>query len=253
MIAKQAANTITLEGVREIKGSLTCDGGANITELSAPDLETIGDDFTLTGLSGLNNLKFDSLKEVGAIKFDSLAHLSKFAFTKGVSKAKSVTITNTFLTTLEGIALDSVETLYIANNIYLKEVDVNQMKKATGDVNFSGNHKNLKISFPNLKEAQNMTFRNASSVSIPSLKSVSGGLGFYSSYMESFQAPNLTEVDSALVFNDNVALTNISLPLLKEVGGTFQIANNTQLKQITGIPKLETIEGALDFSGNVTK
>lgn len=98
-----------------------------------------------------------------------------------------------------------------------------------------------------------MTFRNVSSVSLPSLESVAGGLGFYSNYMESFLGPNLTDVGSALVFNDNSALTNISLPVLKEVDGTFQIANNTQLKQVKGIPKLEKIGGALDFSGNLTQ
>lgn len=253
VISDSISGKLSLDGVREIKGSLTSDGASNITDLSAPELETIGKEFSLKGLSDLNNLKFDSLKKVGSIKFDSLAHLNKFSFTKGVSKAKSVTITNTFLTTLEGIELDSVENLYIANNIYLKEVDVNQMKKITGDVDFSSNHKQLKISFPNLKEAQNMTFRNVSSVSLPSLESVAGGLGFYSNYMESFLGPNLTDVGSALVFNDNSALTNISLPVLKEVDGTFQIANNTQLKQVKGIPKLEKIGGALDFSGNLTQ
>ena len=98
-----------------------------------------------------------------------------------------------------------------------------------------------------------MTFRNASKVDLPSLESVSGGLGFYSSYFESFTGPNLTTVDSFLVFNDNSALTNISLPLLESVGGSFQIANNTELKEVTGVPKLETIEGALDFSGNFSE
>lgn len=252
-IAEQASGQISLDGVREISGSLTCNGASNITDLSAPDLETIGDEFNLKGLSGLQSLNFDSLNEVGSIDFDSLAHLSQFSFTKGVSKAESVKITNTFLTSLKGITLDKVSNLYIANNIYLTEVDVDEMKKITGDVDFSSNHKNLKISFPNLKEAQNMTFRNASSVSLPSLESVAGGLGFYSNYMESFQGPNLTEVDSFLVFNDNSALTNISLPNLESVGGTFQIANNTQLKQVKGVPKLEKIEGALDFSGNLTQ
>jgi len=249
-IAADAVASISLAGVREITGSLICNGGENVTDLSAPDLETIGADFSLKGLSQLKSLTFDSLTEVGSIEFDSLAHLSQLAFAAGVSKAESVKITNTFLTSLNGIALDTVANLYIANNIYLTEVDVDEIEKITGDVDFAGNHKNLKISFPNLKEAQNMTFRNASSVSLPSLESVAGGLGFYSSYLESFSGPNLTEVESFLVFNDNSALTNISLPLLKSVGGTFQIANNTQLEQVNGVPKLETIEGALDFSGN---
>ncbi|KAK2764020.1 hypothetical protein FQN54_009639 [Arachnomyces sp. PD_36] len=253
VIAEQAANIISLMGVQEITGSLSCDGGENITELSAPDLKTIGNEFNLKGLSKLNSLAFASLEEVGSITFDSLAHLRQLTFTKGVSKADSVKITNTYLTTLEGIALDDVSEMYIANNIYLTKVDVDEIKSIKGNVDFASNHKDLQISFPNLKEAQNMTFRNASSVSLPSLESVSGGLGFYSNYMEEFQGPNLTEAKSFLVFIDNPNLTNVSLPELTSVGGTFQIANNTKLDKVTGVPKLEIIEGALDFSGNITE
>jgi hypothetical protein len=51
------------------------------------------------------------------------------------------------------------------------------------------------------------------------------------------------------VFNDNSNLKNISLPVLKTVGGAFQIANNTKLVKFTGAPRLEEITGALDFTG----
>jgi len=102
-----------------------------------------------------------------------------------------------------------------------------------------------------LETAMNMTFRNCSSVSLPSLANVSQYLGFYGNTMQSFIAPNLTTT-GGLVFVDNTQLTNISIPQLVSVNGSYQIANNTMLKQINGFEKLSTIKSSLDFNGNFT-
>jgi len=109
----------------------------------------------------------------------------------------------------------------------------------------------LTTSFPQLETAMNLTFRNCSSVSLPSLANVSQYLGFYGNTMQTFIAPNLTTT-GGLVFVDNTALTNISIPGLQSVNGSYQIANNTMLKQINGFEKLATVKGALDFNGNFT-
>jgi len=97
-----------------------------------------------------------------------------------------------------------------------------------------------------------MTFRNASEVALPSLKSTDGLLGFYANHFTSFIAANLTST-GGLVFAANENLMNISLPSLETVKGVFQIANNTALKSVDGFPKLKSISGALDFSGNFSK
>jgi len=94
-----------------------------------------------------------------------------------------------------------------------------------------------------------MTFRNVSSVSIPSLKRVNGSLGFYGNYFDSLKAPNLTFVGSSIAFVANPNLENVTLPLLKSIGGANQIANNSALTDIS-YPVLETVGGAIDFSGN---
>ena len=95
-----------------------------------------------------------------------------------------------------------------------------------------------------------MTFRNVSSVTMPSLSQVNGSLGFYSDTFQSFSAPNLTATGGGLAFVDSPNLSKISMPKLTEVGAGFLIANNTNLKSIKGFPKLQTVVGALDFAGN---
>merc|ERR1712000_267149 len=102
-----------------------------------------------------------------------------------------------------------------------------------------------------------MTFRNVSSIKIPSLATVNGSMGFYGNYMDSIAAPNLTSVGSfatgvgSLAIVANAKLANISFPALKSVGGADQIANNTALHAIA-FPALTSVAGAIDFSGNFT-
>lgn len=218
-----------------------------MTGLSASSLNSIGDTFKLTGLTTLTTLSFAALTKVGSIEFTALPQLQSLDFTKGVTEAGSVVITNTGLSSLNGISLETVGGFDITENTNLKTVNVNNLKNATALINFAGNMDGLEIEFPNLGTGQNMTFRNVSSVSVPSLEKLKGQLGFWGNKFQSFSAPNLTET-SDLIFNDNSKLSNISMPVLKTVNGGFQIARSDKLNVID-FPKLETVTGAIDFSG----
>lgn len=194
----------------------------------------------------------DALTQVGSITLVALPNLNALGFGQTVTKAGRVRIENTDLRSLDGIDLESTEGMLILNNPRLATVNVNNIVNATGLINFSANSEKLKIQFPNLERAQNMTFRNATSVDIPSLKKTSGLLGFYSNTFQSLAAPNLTETGD-LVFVDNSKLGNISLPALETVNGALQIANNTKLDTIDGFDSLALIDGTLDFTGKFSE
>jgi len=250
-IAPIAAGSITLDGVQRITGNFVCNGATNLTSLEANDLAEIDGEFALNGLTILSTLNMPSLAKVDNINWVALPGIQQLTFTHGVTEAGNVTISNTQLNTLDGINLETVEIFNINNNPYLGDIDM-QLANVTQALNIAANGRNLKASFPNLQFAFNMTFRNCSDVSMPSLSSVNGSLGFYSNYFTDFAAPNLTATGQDLVFDDNPSLTNISLPLLKTINGGYQIANNTELKNINGFQKLSVVAGALDFSGNFT-
>jgi len=249
VIASTASAAIALDGVQQITGDLTCENAGQLTELSADQLGTIGGRFYLNNLTILSTLAFSSLTEVHEIYWVGLPALQGLNFLQGVSKAENVLISNTQLNTLSGIELDTVGNFDIDNNPYLSTVNVNQIATITGSLTVSANYKDLEIVFDNLEGANNMTFRNVSSVSMPSLSQVNGSLGFYSNTFQSFSAPNLTATGGGLAFVDSPNLSKISMPILTEIGGGFLIANNTNLKSINGFPKLQTIVGALDFAG----
>ncbi|KAL4809068.1 GPI-anchored cell wall organization protein-domain-containing protein [Aspergillus unguis] len=250
-ISDSISGSVTINNIQRIKGALTSKGGANITSFSAPSLETIDDAFHLEGATSLTSLDFPQLTSVGEIEFTAVPILQNLGFTKGVSKAGSVTITNTGLTSLDGISLNSVSSFIVTDNTQLEKIDVNELKNATNLINFAGNYDELEIMLPNLEQGSNLTIRNVSSVSLPSLTKLEGQLGFWGNSFSSLSAPNLTE-SGDLVFEDNSALKNLSLPVLETVNGGFLITRNDKLNTID-FPKLKTVTGAIDFSGAFDK
>jgi hypothetical protein len=226
-----------------------------LTSLSSATINAITGIFQLDELTVLSTLSFTQLSAVGSISWSALPVLQQLTFPSFIKQAQDVLITNTFLSSLEGINLETVRNLNINNNNRLTEFST-QVANITGLLNIEANGRSLDVEFPNLETAANMTFRNVSSVSIPSLATVNGSLGFYGNYLESIYAPNLTTLGStteqntgSLAFVANGDLTNISFPQLSFVSGAFQIANNTDLNNIT-FPALKTVRGAIDFAGN---
>ncbi|KAF7178805.1 hypothetical protein CNMCM7691_007626 [Aspergillus felis] len=246
-IDQHLSGAIAFNNVKQIDGTLSCTGGANISTISAPMLNSIAQAFKLNGLTTLTTLSFPSLTSVGSIEWTALPQLQSLEFTKGVNEAGDVTITNTGLANLNGISLNTVGRFDITENTQLKSININNLKNATDLINFAGNLNSLEVELPNLSSGTNMTFRNVSAVSIPSLHNLTGQLGFWGDAFTSFSAPNLTSTGD-LVFNANTKLTNISMPALLTVNGGFLITRNDELSTID-LPSLQVVTGAVDFSG----
>lgn len=246
---------LAIDGVQVITGNLTVTNAILLSSLSFGDLKSLGG-MELYGLTVLSELSFPQLTQVTTMNFTALPALQQMSFGgTGITKADSVLITNTGLSSLQGINnLQSVSTFNVNNNQALQNISL-QVTSIQHSLDIEANDgfvSGLTTTFPMLETAQNMTFRNCSSVSLPSLANVTQDLGFYGNTMTSFAAPNLTTV-GGLIFVDNTDLTNISIPGLSSVNGSYQIANNTMLKQINGFQKLAVIKGALDFNGNFTE
>ncbi|KAK5110758.1 hypothetical protein LTR62_005635 [Meristemomyces frigidus] len=252
-IATGFVDTVSLDGIQRISGSLIANNVTQITQISASSLEQIDDSFMLNGLTILTTLSFPRLTEVATLDWEALPALQGLSFTTGVQKASQVSIQNTQLNSLNGINLQVVDTMTIANNPYLNEINM-QLGNISTSLVLEANGRNVSATFPNLEWANNMTFRNVSTISIPSLASINGSMGFISNFFTSIVAPNLTSVGAmgggSLSFVSNADMTNLSFPELTTVGGGLQVANNTALNTVNGFPSLKTVGGALDFNGN---
>lgn len=248
-ISPNATGAISLNGIAGITGDLTCNGATQLTSLSADQLGTIGGTFDLQGLTIMSSLSMSSLRNVNSIRWITLPALQQLSFPQGVSQANNVYISDTALTTLRGIELTAVGRVDINNNQYLKTINVNALTNVTTSLAFSANGPNLDIEFPNLGSAANLTFRDVSSISLPSLNQVPGAMGFYSNAFTSFSAPNLTAVGGTIAFVNSPNLANLTMPSLTYVGGGLQLANNSRLASINGFNALAQIGGDINFYG----
>jgi hypothetical protein len=246
------SDPIALDGVGTIDGDLIITNNSAIQSLSGDSLTEITGEFHLDTVQVLNTVNFPKLKKVNSIVWNALPNLQNPTFNGPITQVSTLDIQNTQLQSLQGINLETVDKVTIANNRYISDISM-QLGSVSTSLILEANNPEVNVTFPNLIWAFNLTFRNCSSVSVPSLETLNGSMGFYGNSFESFIAPNLTKVGGALAFVSNTELTNISLPLLTEVTGTVQIANNTKLSGIDGLPELKTIGGALDFSGNFSK
>lgn len=249
-ISSEVQTPLTFTGIQTVTGDFTANGAVNITSISAPTITEIQGAFKLVSINALTDLNFPELISVGSIDFEALANIQGLGFTAGVNTAGSVSITNTGLTSLQGIELNSVGTLDLTANNYLTEVNVNNMKNVSGSLTISNNNNKLTVDFPNLITAKDVTIRNTSSVSVPSLANLTGSLGLYGNFISNFSAPNLTscvDVD----FDSNGHLAMLSLPQLSTLSGGLYISNNGKLKDID-LPKLSHVDGAIDLTGSFT-
>ncbi|KAJ5179758.1 hypothetical protein N7492_002968 [Penicillium capsulatum] len=238
---------LSLSGVEKIENDLICETCPDLKSISADSLSSIGGNFTLFNVTTLTDLSMPKLTSIGKIRFDSVPALTSLSFDKGVDETDDVTITNTGLNSLSGITLKKVGTLNVQANNDLREINLNDLKNASGIINLSLNKDSLSVKFPNLGTAKGMNFRNISSVEVPSLEECDGEINFAGTQFKTFYAPNLT-ASGDMGFSGNKELTNITLPVLKTIKGGFTITRNDKL-EIIDLPKLKEVSGAIDFAG----
>lgn len=247
-ISSSYSQGLDFGSIEKITGTLSCSDAPNITSITAGSLASIGGNFTLDGLTTLSSLSMAELTSIGSIAWQALPALYSLDFTTGVSTVGDLNILNTALTTLDGISLETVGQFQIEDNNGLKTCNISSLKNATGLISFAGNLDTLEVDLASLEGGTSMTFRNISSINIPSLEKLTGQLGFWGTDFATFSAPKLT-ASGDLVFTDNSKLNNISAPVLKTVDGGFTVTRNDEL-QVIDLPDLETVAGAIDFTGN---
>jgi hypothetical protein len=223
-----------------------------LTSIDCPKLRQIEGAFTLKSLTILTTLSMPELVKVGKIDWITLPALTRLTFTKGVTEAASVDISDTNLDSLDGISLVTTKTFNINNNRYLKIVNIALANVSEG-LSVEFNSKSVNCSFPNLIWATNITIRDAGDVRFPQLSNVNGSIAFINNTFETVEFPELTKVGQSFAFNSNTRLTNVTANKLESIGGTLQLANNTEYKIVKGFASLKTVIGSIDMSGTFTK
>ena len=239
----------TLSGVQRIVGDLRIEQNANAIQFMAPDLEEITGTLSLVNLTIFSALSMPKLTSVGTINIEIAPALESLGFTNGVTDCDSVLITDTGLSSLDGIELETCKMFNINNNFGIRNISIPSLYVVDGPVNIDFNAKTVYVEFPNLVTMQNGSFRQIGAISMPSLNNVTGSLGFFESALSQVILPNLTSTSESFSVVNNSQLTNCSTPNLKTIGGALFIANNTEYDNIQ-FNSVKTVGGAVDITGD---
>ncbi|KAL2021791.1 hypothetical protein VTK56DRAFT_6565 [Thermocarpiscus australiensis] len=249
VVGPEAAGNIDISGPREITGDLKILNNGVLETFQSSSLATIGGAFTMNNVTKLASLSLAKLTSVKTLAWQSLTNLNSLNLGP-LTKADEVTVSDTFLNTLDGIDLTTVKKFDINNNRRLTKFST-QLGSLSDNLNIQANGLSLEIDLPKLIWIANMTIANVTKFSAPSLRVVNGSARFDSNYFESFNAPNLTETQSGdISFVGNGKLANMTFPKLTSIGGGLLIANNTELLKVDGFPELEQVGGAIKLRGS---
>lgn len=250
IVSASAGDTVDLQSIASIDGDLTVDSVGSLISFSGTDVNEITGTFSLNNLTLLSTLSMASLTNVGTIDWTSLPALNSLTFTAGVNKADSVTISDTFLQSLDGIDLETVGTMNINNNNRLTTVNLN-LKNLTENLSFQANGQKLAVTLDQLIWASNLTIANVTTFSAPSLQVVNGSARFDSNYFTEMSFPNMTKTSSGdISFINNADLTNLSFASLTDIGGGLTLVNNTAYSNVTGFAVLADVGGAVKLGGS---
>lgn len=248
------SGAIDISGPEEIEGDLIIKENKGIQSLSSSTIEKIGGKFQLQEMEQLASINFNALEEVSEIEWITLTALESVKFgTDGVTTVKKVKLSDTSLSSLEGLNMKKVGIFSIDNNQGLTTWET-RLTEITEKLVVADNSADLEVSFPKLKGAGDIDVRGVKGLDMPLLEKITGSfLLTDNNVMEAFIAPNLTKTGESVSLRNNDGLSNVSFPVLTRTGGALTLHNNQKLVKIDGFPKLEKVDGSVTMRGNFTE
>jgi len=244
-VGKDLAGRLIIDGPKQLKGDLIILNAVELQSLSSTTINSIGGKLELTNLTKLESVEMSSLRNIANMELRTLPDLTRLTFgSNGVTKANDIRISDTRLNDLSGLKLATVDKLSIDNNDRLVTFN-SDLVNITGTLTIVSNGNNMEITMEKLETVGEVQLENVKTFDAPNLSKVKMSLKFNKSpNLESFRAPNVTEITNSLTFIDNKKLSNISFPQLTKLGD-MTIQNNTALKEVSGFPKLETVNDVI--------
>jgi len=252
LIEDKTLTEVDLDGPKQV-GSIIVSNAEGLVRLSSSTIKSIAGVFNMTDLNSLSALEFSALRSVGTINWVSLDQLPGVTFgAEGVTKVSKLLISDTFISSLDGLNVASVDDLDINNNRKLITWD-SDLTNVTSSLKLQNNGAGAMIvNMPKLKTVSMMEVRNVQQFNVNALTTI-GSLRFEENdKMTTFSAPNVTTANE-ISFTDNQIITNITFPKIVSMGGALTIQNNTNLMTINGFPLLNTIKGTLILRGDFTE
>ena len=139
------APSLDLAGVSTVNGDIVITDNGQLTQLVFPDLERITGTMRLENNTLLSKVEWPSLNTLDALNVTVQPSLSTISLPGGLSKANKITITDTTVTSIDGIVLSHIDTLAVDNNSHLKKLYLSNLTDVSSTISISANSPQLNL------------------------------------------------------------------------------------------------------------
>lgn len=202
----------------------------------------------MDGNTILATVNFAQLTTVGTLNYNALPALEKTGLTSGITSAEEVIISDTGLTSLDGINVYKLKVFNVNNNADISSID-SGLQKVTDELSISYNADKVDVSLDQLTEANDVYLQSINSLSVANLTKVDNSLSLSSNALDKIEFKQLKSVGDSLSINKNSELEELDFPKLETIGGALSINSNDNLNSLDGFPKLNTVSGTVNMSG----
>ncbi|KAL9539481.1 hypothetical protein MBANPS3_010229 [Mucor bainieri] len=244
---------INLSQLQQVHGDLVFEGNGDLTQVVLASLKQVDGKLVFQNNRQLERLDLTQLTSVQSLDISVEPALHAILFPSGLSQIDTLTVTDTIATKIEGLTTSKIKDVHIANNKYLKDINMNHLQQVNGVMTIAANSPNLTLDLSSLSNIYQGDFRDlAQLVGLNKVHQITGDLSFVANSFASLSLPNITQIAGTLTVSNNLQLKNLSVPQLQMLGGALSLANNTQLSSVD-VPKLQEVDGTVDITGNFDK
>lgn len=241
---------IEFGNIMNIFGNLDIQRASSLVRIEADNVHRIGNRFILKDLTSLNSISFSSLRYVKVVDWKVLPILNVAHFGNAIKETESVTVSDTSLVEFPGFLSNKLEILDINNNRYLESIYCN-VEKITGRLHIAANSKDVRVSLPKLQSAKNVSIHEVLDLDLNNLEEIESSINFVNNLFINLSLPVLKSIGGTLSLLKNENLGKVEFPNVTEIGGGLMIVNNTKIDRINFYPKLTIIGGAIELVGNI--
>jgi hypothetical protein len=135
-----ANEIINLSGLQRVHGDLIIDGNRGLTQIILVNLAQVDGELKLKDSLLLKRIDFPKLTSVRSLELSILPLLETVQFSQGLSEVvDAITITDTAIKAIEGLTVNKVGNVSIANNVNLTRIDLSHLEQIDGVISISAN------------------------------------------------------------------------------------------------------------------
>jgi hypothetical protein len=274
IVESPSLTQLTLNGIERVD-NLQISSSPSLVDVSAPVLYWIDHNFTISNLPLLSILSLPSLSTaaVDTLSWTDIPNLVQPVLRKEADQYGNVgaNIYGDLIISSSGIqdldffnfgTFNQAQNVRVVDNRDLRTINLTTLEEAQS-IQIASNGPNTSVDLPTLSRANSLSLEGVSAVSVPRLAKLDGNFVLSGNSFERFAAPAFTGVAGDVDIEHNKLLSDLSLPMLTEVGGglsngSFTVANNPALTSLnlerlgggTEVGASGAIDGNASFSGS---